>query len=81
MDEERVRIRGRLAECERQFDQLDLSAGSDITTVRNYLDAFEPDVTKLRTNEAKIAMDRLHATIEQMKELKERIQKLREAIE
>jgi hypothetical protein len=73
-------MRGRLAEAKQQFEELDLSAGSDITTIRNYLDPFEPDITKIRVGEAKTAMDRLKATVETLRALNALIKELAEAL-
>jgi hypothetical protein len=73
-------MRGRLAEYKRTFEQLDLSAGSDITRARELLDPYEPDVTLIKTAEARVVVERLHGTVDQMKLLNAQIKELEEAL-
>ncbi len=80
MSEENVLIRGRLATYKKDFERLDLSADSDITTIRNYLDPYEPDVTKIKVDEAKVTMDRLQETIVKMRKLNVQMTELEEAL-
>jgi len=80
MNEELTRMRGRLAEYKQRFTELDLSAGSDITAARNLLDAYEPDVMRIKTAEAKVVVERLHTTVEEMKRLNVQIVELKEAL-
>jgi hypothetical protein len=80
MNDEVTRIRGRLAEYKQRFETLDLSAGQDIITIRNLIDPYEPDVTNIRTAEAKVVLERLHKTVTEMREMVGRIKELEEAL-
>ena len=80
MDDERVRMRGRLAEYKQQYAGMDISAGSDVIQGRNILDPYEPSVTNLRTHDLLVVAQRLHDTVVEMRDLHKRIKDLEEAL-
>jgi hypothetical protein len=73
MSSEMLAMRGRLAEMERKYNDLDITVSADISAARGLLDPYEEDITNLRIAEAKAIVDRLFATIEEMKMLARRI--------
>lgn len=80
INEELTRMRGRLAEYKQKSESLGISADQDIITARNLLDPYEPDVTNLKTAEAKMVVDRLHKTVVELKDLIGKIVELEEAL-
>lgn len=76
MNIEKLQIKGQLAEAKQQFKDLDIEASSLIVHIRNNLNPFEEDITKLNTECALTAMKRLDSINTKLKVLKEKIKKL-----
>jgi hypothetical protein len=80
MNEERMQLRGQLADAKHRYRELDTEAGSLITLIRLYLDPKPLDVTALKIPEARVQMERLAAIHREMTALKGRIAGLDEAL-
>jgi hypothetical protein len=80
MSDEIVRMRGRLAEAEREYGICDTDAGVDIDTARRILDPYEPNILKIKVEEAILVVGRLQGTIKKMRVLYSQITELKEAL-
>lgn len=80
LHDEKIKLRGRLAEAEQRFAQLDISCDADIMFLRKTIDPFE-DVTKIDVDAAKEAMDRLWANVKALRETNDLIRQLKAALD
>ncbi|MDD3013447.1 MAG: hypothetical protein PHC34_07060 [Candidatus Gastranaerophilales bacterium] len=76
MNIENMQIKGQLAEAKKKFKELDTEASGLIILIRSFLNPYEEDITKLEVEKAGTAMTRLSWIINQMKILKDKIEKL-----
>jgi hypothetical protein len=74
---ERVKMRGQLAELEREHNDLDLKASADIVVLRDIVDPHAETVTDIDVDKALAIMQRLHDTIHRMRDMGRRIAALR----
>lgn len=70
---ERLMQQGRLSECRRQKRELALEGKGRLNLLRQTLDPFEPDLTKLPLDQAKVELDRLTAIQDETRDLERQI--------
>ncbi len=75
MNLERTHLKAKFAENKSKLKELDLKVSNLIIVIRNLIDPYEDDVTRLETENALQAVNDLYNTVEEMKELKEKIEK------
>ncbi|MDA8087609.1 MAG: hypothetical protein M0Z75_13005 [Nitrospiraceae bacterium] len=80
MNPERAMQKGQLADIERKIEDLAVKARADIMLIRMVINPYEPDLTKLKTDEALSAMKSLDRHIEDMRALRKVEADLREAL-
>lgn len=80
MNTERLLAQGKLAELKKKFKDKDLSASALLTTARTLLNPYEEDLTLIDIDKALVTVKLLQKTISEMKELKEQIRHLEEAL-
>ena len=80
MNQEVMMLKGQLAECRHRFKELDLEASGLVISIRNNINPYEEDITKLRIPEARASMKRLYAIYNEMLTLKRRIADMEEAL-
>jgi hypothetical protein len=80
MNDEILRLRGRLAAAEKRFTELDNLASGLIINVRQMIDPYVDDVTTLRVDEAQAMMTKLHETVHEMRTVKAQISLYKEAL-
>jgi hypothetical protein len=73
MKNEIHRLRGQLAEHEQLLKNYDMEVSGLIILIRELIDPYEEDVTRLRTGEALQNLKRLDKCVEKMKELQVKI--------
>jgi len=76
MNIENMQIKGQLAEAKKKFKELDTEASGLIILIRSFLNPYEEDICRLEIDKAGTAMTRLSWIINQMKILKDKIEKL-----
>jgi hypothetical protein len=80
MMNEILQMRGRLSTAQQEFERLDVLVSGDLMIVRQLIDPFESDVTKLEVDQAFAAMERLKDNVHRMRELKDQIDKIKKAL-
>lgn len=78
MKAERLQMKGMLCELERETKQLDAKCKGHLLLVRQILNPYEDDLTKLDISEAKAAMDSLAEDSNKLEELKKKMQRIRD---
>lgn len=73
---ERILLKGYLAEVRKLYKEKDLEASGLLVSIRTLLNPYEDDMTKIDTEKALIMMKKLHECIQELKALKERMAKL-----
>lgn len=76
MNLERLKLKGLLSESKQKLKKLDVDSSGLIILIRTYIFPYEDDVTSLEIEKALQAMERLHANIQEMNELKQKIKHL-----
>ena len=76
MNIENMQIKGQLAEAKKKFKEMDTEASGLIILIRSLLNPYEEEVCKLEIDKAGTAMTRLNWIINQMRILKNKIEKL-----
>ena len=78
--QEVLALRGRLELARRKYQDLDELVSLDLISIRNILNPWEEDVTKLDIEKALVGMKRLHANVAELRKLKETMTSLQEAL-
>lgn len=81
MNMERAALKGQLVDARKQLKELDMLASGQLMAARNYLNPYLEDVTELNTEKAVVQVKALHETTDKMRALKERINKLEDALD
>ena len=81
MNRERLQLKGMLGELEREAKLLDAKCKGSVILIRNILNPYEDDVCKLDTEVAKTTMIELHKSKLELKEIRAKIQRIREDLE
>lgn len=77
---EQAKLRTQLAGAQREFDDLDVLVSGCIIQIRELINPYECDVTKLNVDEAFDAMERLKRNVHRMRELLDTIDTLKKAL-
>lgn len=80
MNHERVLMKGQLAEAKDKLTNLEVEAKGLILIVRQYLNPYEPDITRLKIDQAASSMERLNTIHQEMVRLKKLAGELDEAL-
>lgn len=80
MNEELMQHKGQLAHLKQKFEDLDIEASGLIMQLRIYLNPYTDDVTDLKVDQIKASSKRLYEAVTEMRRLKEKIGKLKEAL-
>lgn len=80
MNTERLQLKGQLADVKKKYKNLDIEASGLILLIRNIVNPYADEVTSLKIDEAEAAMDRLQKIIHEMRELKEKIKQIEDAL-
>jgi len=80
MSNELTLARGRIAELDKRYKELDIAASQDISTARSLLDPYEDPVTNIKIDEAKVVVNRLWTEIKEMISLETKIQAIKKDI-
>lgn len=81
MNPERTQMKGMLYDAERQARRLDSQCKGGVMLIRQLLNPYEDDVTKLDIEAAKTAMDELSRNVAELKAINARIRRLKEDLE
>jgi hypothetical protein len=81
MNEERLRLKGQLAETNKKIRSLELEASGLIPLIRDVLDPYEDDVAQIRIDKAEAYFDRLKCVVAELRTLKEKSSRLEAAVE
>jgi hypothetical protein len=73
---ERILLKGYLSDEKKRYREKDLEASGLILTIRNLLNPYEDDPTKIESEKALIMMQKLHLVISELKEIKDKILRL-----
>lgn len=76
MSIERQKLKGDLQDAKRRFGELDLMAQDRLIDIRNILNPYEDDLTKLDVKKAKVFMEDLVKKTEEMTSLSDKIKKM-----
>lgn len=77
MNPEFLQAKGRLADAQSRLHNLNLKAANLLVTLRGKLDPYADSITELDTEAAKAAMDDLHDTVLQARELQTLIKRIK----
>lgn len=80
MNVERMQLKGMLAEAKKKFRTMDTEASGLIILIRSLLNPYE-EILKLDMPKVVVLTERLSKTVEEMKILSEKIQKLEAELE
>jgi hypothetical protein len=80
MNQERMMMKGQLAEKKHRYGDLDVEAKGIISLIRLNLNPFEEDVTRLSVSEAAVLMGKLQEIQKEMLGLKQVIEKMEDAL-
>nr|BDD46388.1 hypothetical protein 6 [bacterium] len=76
MNIEIMKAKNKLAESKKRFKDLDIKVSAYVLTIRDCLDPYADSGVELDTEKALELTKELHLVVEEMKELKVKIQKL-----
>ncbi len=76
MNPEKMMHKGQLAEAKHKYKELDMKASGLITLIRQYLNPYERDITKVRIREAALMMDDLEKIHDELLALRRQIDEL-----
>lgn len=77
---ERVQWKGQLAELKENYNTLKFEAQGLLILLRNLLNPFEPDLTKLQAEIIENNADRLKTVVQKMREIKAQMEALQKAL-
>ncbi|HON09714.1 MAG TPA: hypothetical protein PLE24_02515 [Chitinispirillaceae bacterium] len=77
---EQSQLRTKLSSARKEFDDLDILVSGAIIQIRQLIDLYEKDVTKLNVDEASQTMERLKENVHRMRELHGQIESLKKAL-
>ncbi len=77
---EQSQLRTKLSSARKEFDDLDILVSGAIIQIRQLIDLYEKDVTKLNVDEASQTMERLKENVHRMSELHGQIESLKKAL-
>ena len=80
MNQERLQLKGQIADVEHEIRGLDIQISGSIVLIRNYLNPYEEDVTRLKVQEALVEMSRLAEMHTKMVSLKSRLGLLKDML-
>lgn len=72
-----LQAKGRLADMVNRLHNLQLKGANLLITVRGKLDPYSDTITDIDTEAAKVAMDDLHETVQQARDLESKISRIR----
>ena len=75
---ERIMLKGILADAKKKYKDADLEASALVVSIRAVLNPYEEDLTLLDTEKVLIMSKRLHELVSALKELKQKIKKMEE---
>lgn len=81
MNDERIKLKGMLAEARHKLKEKDLEAKGLVILIRNLLNPYETDLCSLKIDEALASTKRLQHLIDDMRELKAKVKELSEALD
>lgn len=81
MNIERMQLKGLLVESQKKYKTLDTEASGLIILIRSVLSPYQEDMTQLQIDKVKTYVDRLHAVVLELKDLKTKIEKLESEFE
>lgn len=77
---ETAQLRGQLAAAKREFDDADVLVQGAIIQIRQLINPYEPDPTKLNVDDALSAMERLRTHVHRMRDLLTQITRIKSAL-
>lgn len=80
MNLEIMQLRAKLAERKTRYRELEMDASNLIIAIRNYINPYEDDVTRLKTTESLQAAKQLDNVVIELKGLKIKIDDLEKAL-
>lgn len=80
MKDDRLRLQGQLAEHNRLYKNYDMEVSGLIILIRDLINPFENDVTRLKTGSALQSMKRLDKCVEKMKEIRDQIKEIEDEL-
>jgi len=75
---ERIMIKGMLADTKKKYKDTDLEASGLVVSIRTLLNPYEEDLTLIDTEKILIMAKRLHELVSTLKELNQKIKKIEE---
>lgn len=78
MNQENLMKRGRLAEHEKRYSELDIAISSDIALARTLIDPYEDPTTNLKDSEIESVVSRLCKSIREMRKVMHQIRTIKE---
>lgn len=78
MNIERIQLKGQLAEAKSKYKHLDTEAAGLVLLLRSLLNPYEDDTTKLDVEKASVQFQRLQEIVIELRNLKQKIEKLEE---
>lgn len=81
MNIERTMLKGQIADLKKRLKDKDLEASSLIISLRIILNPYESDVCLIDSEKALVTMKRLNEIINEMRQLKEQLNKFEEAVD
>ena len=66
MSSELTMARGKLAELNKRYKELDIAASQDVSTARSLLDPYADPVTNIKIDEAQAVVNRLWSELKEM---------------
>jgi hypothetical protein len=78
MNIERIQLKGQLSEAKSKYRRLDVEASGLVILIRSLLNPFEENTTKLDIEKAFVQFQRLQEIILELRNLKNKIEKLEE---
>ena len=81
MNIEKMQLQGQLADLKKKFKNLDTEASGLLILIRSLLNPYEDDLTKLDTEKALVSLDRFSKIVQELKALKQKIEKMESDID
>lgn len=78
MNQENIMKRGRLAELEKKYAELDIATSSDVALARTLINPYEDQIVELKDQEIEIVVHRLCENIRSMRKIISQIHKIKE---
>lgn len=78
--QEIAQIRSKLSAAQKEFDNLDILVSGGIIKIRQLIDPYQTDVTKLDVDEAFSEIERLRENVHRMRDLLDEINNLKAAL-